>query len=265
MNAATPARYASLAFAAAASLIAGCATVTPVQELRTHANESFSREEYKRAVAFDTEILRRSPDDFAATVQRGVAYDRLGNVADAQADYTRAIEMKPDAGLPRLYRANLALKTGHMELASTDVSALKGVELEPHEQIATLCLEGTIAQRRADWKGALRPYQAAIETGRTNVDPASQKHYRDALNNASECYYRLGDFDRSAALYGEVVQAKVRSDEPVTEDDHYTMGVLSYLRGDFPRSKHHFAKVSPNRKKQAAKLLNDEGFFASAK
>ena len=250
---------------ASAGLVAGCSSVTPVQELRTHANESFAREEYKRTVAFDTEILRRTPDDWSATVQRGVAYDRLGHVSDAQADYTRAIELKPDAAMPRLYRANLALKSNNIELASQDVKAVSTVELEPHEQIAALCLEGTISQRRADWAGALRPYGKAIEVGRNAPDPASQKHYRDALNNAAECHYRMGNFDRASALFTEHVQAKARADEPVTEDDHYTMGVLNYLRGDFPRAKSHFDKVSPGKKKQAAKLLNDEGFFASAK
>lgn len=249
----------------ALSSVAGCSSTPPIEELRTHANEAFAREEYKRAVAFDTEILRLQPDDYSATIQRGVAYDRLGAVSDASADFTRAIEIAPEAGLPRLYRANLALKANQVDMAVADVQAMQDLEMEKHEQVAALVLAGTVHQKKGDAGGALRAYRGAIEVGKNDPDPTVQKHVRDAFYNAAECNYRTGNFDQATSLYGEVVQAKVRSDEPVTEDDHYTMGVLNYLRGDFARSKQHFAHVSPGRKRQAAKLLNDEGFFASAR
>jgi Flp pilus assembly protein TadD len=248
----------------AAGLAAGCSSAQPIGELRTHADESFQREEYKRTVAFDTEILRRDPNDFGATVQRGVAYDRLGDSSDAQADFTRAVELQPDASLPRLYRANLALKVKQPDMAIQDIQALQGMELEKHEQIAMLCLAGTTAQEKGDWSTAVRPYRQAIEIARSDPDPATQKHYRDALNNASECYYRLGNFDQASALYGEVIQSKQRQEQPVGEDDWYTMGILNYLRGDFPSARANFAHVSPARQKQAAKVLNDDGFFVAA-
>jgi tetratricopeptide (TPR) repeat protein len=252
----------ALAFAVlAAGLFSGCSSAPPVEELRSHANESFAREEYKRTVAFDNEILRLNPEDYNATVQRGVAYDRIGSVADAQADFSRAIELQPEAPLPRLYRANLALKLNRADMATSDIQALQGLELENHEQVATLCLAGTAAQKRGDWAGALKNYQTAIDAGKNDPDPTTQKHVRDALNNASECQYRLGRFDHAEKLYGDVVKAKYQAEEPITEGDHYTLGVLNYLKGDFSKAKQHFAKVSPAKKKQAAKLLNDEGFF----
>lgn len=249
---------------AAAALGSGCAG-SPVRELRTHANQSFDRGEYRRVVAFDTEILREQPDDVAATVQRGIAYDRLGNMADAEADFSRAIDLKPDASLPRLYRANIALKTSRADVAQSDLEALRALSLDTHERVAAAVLEGTVAQTRRDWIGALKSYKAAIDMGRQDPDPTTQKHTRDALANAAECQYRLGNFDQAAGLYQEYVHAKALVEEPVTEDDQYTLGILSYLRGDFVRAKHAFAQVSPARKKQAAKVLDDEGFFASTK
>jgi tetratricopeptide (TPR) repeat protein len=255
------------ALAAASGLVSGCAGMgsKSTQELRAHADEAFVREEYKRAIAFDTEILRRSPDDYTATLQRGVCYERIGSVADAQQDYTRAVDLDQQAGLPRLYRANLALKTGQVEAASADVQALSGMDLPKHERLAALVTEGTYAQARGDYTGALRSYKTAVDMGRGDPDPAIAQHYRDALNNAAECYYRLGIFDRAADLYAELIQAKDRASEPVTEDDHYTFGVLSYLRGDFARARAQFANVSPERRKKAAEVLNDEGFFASTR
>ncbi len=252
---------AAFALAAAALAPAGCASAPPVDELRGHANESFEREEYKRTVAFNSEILRLQPNDFHATLQRGVAYDRLGAVSDAAGDYSRAIELDPDEALPHLYRANLALKTNRVDLATEDLRALEGAELEKHEHVAALVLAGTVAQKKGDTAGAIRPYRQAIEMGRGDPDPATSEHYRDALNNAAECYYRVGNFDQSGALYSELIQAKDRAEEPVTEDDWYTLGVLNYLKGDFTKSRAAFNKVSPARRKVAAKALNDEGFF----
>lgn len=245
-----------------AGLVSGCHSAQPIGELRTHADESFSRQEYKRTIAFDTEILRHEPNDFPATVQRGVAYDRLGSYGDAQADYTRAVELQPEASIPRLYRANLALKSNQPEMATQDVQALQAMELPKHEQVAMLCLAGTVAQKKGDWGGALRMYRQAIDAGRHDPEPVTQKHYRDALNNAAECCYRQGNFGQAFSLYSESVQAKSRVEEPVTEDDHYTMGVLAYLSGDFANARKCFTHVSPARQKQAAKLLNDEGFFS---
>jgi tetratricopeptide (TPR) repeat protein len=256
----------TLALAALAlGLASGCKSVQPTDELRMHANESFAREEYKRAIAFDTEILRREPNDLQATMQRGVAYDRLGNVPDAQADFTRAIELNPDAPAPRLYRANLALKTGQPAAAAPDIAALKGLELETAEQVQSLVLEGVMHMGTRDWMAALRPLRQAIDASRGDGDPNTARAYRDALHNASECYYRLGGFEQATSLYDELLLAQSRADEPVTEDDRYALGVLTYLKGDFARSRQVFAQVSPARRKEAAKLLQDEGFFASAR
>jgi Flp pilus assembly protein TadD len=251
-------------FAVASSLVAGCKSGQPIDELRAHANESFDREEYKRTIAFDTEILRLKPDDYSATVQRGVAFDRVGDAGSAQQDYSKAIEVAPDAALPRLYRANLAIKTNQVDQAIPDIQALQGLEMEKHEQVAALVLAGTVSEKKGDWGNALRSFRQAIDLGHGDPDPATMKHVRDATYNASECCYRMGDFERACGYYQDGVDAKLRAEEPVTEDDSYMLGVLNYLRGDFAKARASFANVSPARQKQAAKLLNDEGFFTVA-
>ena len=49
---------------------------------------------------------------------------------------------------------------------------------------------------------------------------------------------------------------------PLTEEDHYMLGIVHYMSGDFDTARTHFANVSPAQRQRAAKLLNDEGFFA---
>jgi tetratricopeptide (TPR) repeat protein len=137
--------------------------------------------------------------------------------------------------------------------------------LPKHEKVAALVTEGTFAQQKGDNFGALRSYREAIEAGRGDPDPGTAQHYRDALENAAHCYYDLGIFDRSAELCAEFLNAKTRAGEPITEDDHYTFGVVSYLKGDFATERQEFAQVSPERRKKAAQVLNDESFFASTR
>ena len=62
------------ALLAACGLYSGCAGLgsKSTEELRMHADEAFLREEYKRSIAFDSEILRREPNDYKATIQRGI-------------------------------------------------------------------------------------------------------------------------------------------------------------------------------------------------
>src|SRR5207245_7036292 len=106
------------------------------------------------------------------------------------------------------YRANLALKSGQTAAASGDVQALGGMELPKHERIAALVVEGTFQQKKGDATAALRAYKQAVDLGRGDPDPTIAQHFRDALNNASECYFKLGIFDRSAELFAELIQAK---------------------------------------------------------
>lgn len=255
---------AALAVVVAAALGApGCRSTPTTEQLRTHADEAFARGEYERAVKFDDEILRRAPEDYGATLQRGVASDRLGDQAQAAADYGRAVELKPDQGLPRLYRANLYIKSGQVESASDDVTTLLSSDLPKHERVAALVIAGTHARKRGELNTAVRYYRQGIETGRGEPDPFTARHYRDALYNAAECYYLLGTFDDAKRMYSQYVAEKEAVEEPVTEGDHYNLGVLNYLVGDFKRAKAHFARVSSERRKQAAELLNDQPFFAA--
>ncbi len=257
---------AGMLFVAAAG--AGCGGIGSLstEELRVHADEAFAREEYKRAIAFDDEILRRDPTDFEATLQRGVSYDRIGSQAEASADFGRAVEIDPASPLPRLYRANLALRGNTPAGAQEDVRTLLTMELTGHERIAALVLAGTMAQKKGDLRGALARYIEAVQLGRgVENDAFTAKHYRDACYNGSEVCYRLGMFARASELYVEYAVAKQKSDEPLVEEDHYTLGVLFYLTGDFGKSKWHFGKVSAGAREKAAKVLNDEAFFAAAR
>ncbi len=251
------------ALVAIAAITSGCAGMRAMsdREVYTYADEAYVRGDYKRAITFYSEMVRRRKAHAEVFARRGVAYDRIGQPYAALADLEQAIDRAPHspaANLARLYHANIALRQGELDKAQADLAAIPIEQLDPHEQVAALTLKGTLLQKRGDLGNAIAVYKEAIEIGRKSHRRA-RKHYLDALYNAASCYYRLGAFDEAAALYGEFVARK----PTITDEDHYTLGLLLYLNGDFENARAHFRHVDPERRAEAAKVLNDDAFFAS--
>lgn len=244
--------------------VGGCASVSRSDaELRVAADDALRTQQYARVLALDSELLKRSPDDFDSSLQRAIAFDRLGRQGVAYADYSRAIELEPKAALPRLYRANLSLKMGQTEAALTDLGVLNGLTLKPNEQVAQHTLRGTALQLQKRYGAALASYRRAVQIGGRDPDIHSGKHYRDALHNQAACQYHLGDFRGALQSMQKKVKAMQLAGTPVGEEEHYMIGLFSYLAGDFVQARAHFVRVSPARRQKAAKILDDEGFFQS--
>jgi tetratricopeptide (TPR) repeat protein len=250
--------------AAAASGCAGMGSMSD-QEVRTYGDEAFHREDYRRAVTFYSELSKRGEADAAVYARRGVSFERLGEPGQARTDLGRAVDLDPASALPRLYRANLEVKQGDATAAEADVAALEAMPLRGHDRVAALVLRGTVLQARGDLPRAVVAYDQAAEEGRRGSGRLVRGHYQDALYNASGCYYRMGAFDRAATVYGELVATKAQARQAITADDHYAMGLLLYLSGDFQGAGQHFEHVPPERRARAAEVLNDQGFFASAR
>ncbi|GIW70621.1 MAG: hypothetical protein KatS3mg102_0163 [Planctomycetota bacterium] len=255
---------AALALAAG---LGGCATLGSMSDIEvwTLGDEALYRGEHKAAIAYYDELLRRNPENAAVLARRGLAHDRTGNEAQAREDYTAAIARAPQAPLPYLYRANLALRGGQAEAALADVAALDALPLDPHDRAAALVLGGAAWAQRGEFARAVAAYERAIELGRRDPSPLLRKHYQDALYNAAHAYYHLGAFDRAAAAYRELLRSKAQHRQPVTPQDHYALGVLLYLSGDFAGARQHLAQAPAERRAKAAEALGDPGFFAAAR
>ncbi len=56
----------------------------------------FAAERYEDAIAQYTEILKTDESTEAASVSRGVAYQRVGNLDAAAADFEKVVELQPE-------------------------------------------------------------------------------------------------------------------------------------------------------------------------
>lgn len=250
-------------------LPAGCKTVEPrpISVVEADAQGAFEQGDWGTVEAMDSEIIDRTGGWYRSFVRRGVARAYLGNGGGALGDFEAALTERPEAAMPRLYRAELNLAGGNTAAASEDVNAILAAgpaALSAHERIILLYIAGEIAEARGQLLDALRSYRLAIDAGEADPDAWVRKHYRDALYAAASVEYRLGNFAGSLALMERYESSVRRAGSSLSEDDAYTMGVTAYLAADFAKARQYMSQVSEARRQAAGEALDDPGFFAAA-
>ena len=91
--------------------------------------QAFVRQDYPEAARYFSEVIEMGPDFTLAYISRGTAYNRMGKIDEAMADYNQALSLKPE--YPRAYhlRALLYEKVGEDEKALADLN--RALELDP--------------------------------------------------------------------------------------------------------------------------------------
>jgi tetratricopeptide (TPR) repeat protein len=115
------------------------------------------------AIADFSEVIRLTPDDPAAFVQRGYAYHELRDADRAVADFTEAIRLKPDNGRAYFARALAHRRRGDYPAALADASA--AIEHNAKSD-AGYNLRASIHYQMGQFAAALTDHQTAHE-----IDP----------------------------------------------------------------------------------------------
>ncbi len=97
---------------------------------------------------------------FLAHLQRGLAYQALGQWDAARADFTKAARLRRKDPRPYLYRGEVYLQEGDLAEALTDLS--RAIALDPHN-VQAHYLRGTVHLRRKRYKTALKDFDAVLE------------------------------------------------------------------------------------------------------
>lgn len=182
--------------------------------------------DYAAAEPVYARAARLEPRNFDAQFGHGVSLQMLDRLVDAVRAYHRALVLRPDS--PRV-NLNLATTYLQMEQARSALTyAQRAVELEPDNGSARINL-GAVYDRLGMLDEAIASYRAASEL----VDPSPELimnivnvlaragRYREAIDaaqtlnrlepsaNAYErmgwAWFRLGEFEQSAAAYREAV------------------------------------------------------------
>ena len=88
--------------AVAAAQGCGASLATPGKDAYLQGDKYFSQGEYEKAIEAYSRAIQHSPENYGAYVNRGSAYDMLGDFGKAIADYTTAINGVEDRNDKRL-------------------------------------------------------------------------------------------------------------------------------------------------------------------
>ena len=188
---------------------------------------------------------------------RGVSYERTGETSGALADYAKVGHQGDVRGL--LYSANLHIERGQFGAAEADLGRLKSMGLSGRDRVIQLTLIGTLRLEQRQYMMAAQNLERAIDEGSAFGDPTVRGRVRDAQMNAAQCYFHLGDFGRAydhAVAYAQGGSMSGR--------DHYTVGLIAYLAGDFTTADAHLAQADANLVARAAEILDDPSFGAGS-
>src|SRR5579871_391027 len=139
-----------LAFCLTGLYLAGCSSLRykKSEDLWAEGDAKFNGGQYSDSVAYYDELLRRDENDRRARMHRAIARDRSGATSDALDDYQKVADQGDASAL--LFRANLDVKSGFFDAAERDLSALRGMSLDSHQQVAQLTLVGLLRLRQGN-------------------------------------------------------------------------------------------------------------------
>ena len=148
------------------------------------------RERWVEAVtAYDRALARigdLSEGDWALLYTRGIALERAGQWEIAQADFLKALELRPDQPLVLNYLGYTWIERGQHYDEALDMLK-KAVELRPRDGYIADSL-GWVYFRTGDYQGAVRWLERAI--GLQPDDPIINDHLGDV-------YWRVGRLDEA--------------------------------------------------------------------
>ena len=184
------------------------------------ANASARGKRYDNAIRDFGALLETNPTDAGAWMGRGHAYYRIGQLARAKDDLTRALELSPGDLNAHMNRAMVHKSLGEFGRALADIDeALKIrpsspiwmerslVHLEQREYAAAIEDSNQVLKQspghawamnnRGYARMMLREFTAALAD--FNVALAADSKNVKALRNRSQLYFRLGETDRGLA------------------------------------------------------------------
>ncbi len=197
----------------------------------------------EQAIADYSRAIELAPDFVDAYNNRGFAYARAGNLEKAFADYGQAIELNPGYALVYLNRGSAYAESGDLERAIADYD--RAIELDPGYALAHFN-RGLVHAKTGSLEQAIQDYDRAIE-----LEP----DYADAYFGRGNAYYVAGDPERALLDYSKVIELA-----PGFALAYYNRGIVYANAGDTERAVadlERYLELAPDGKEreQAAGLI----------
>lgn len=207
------------------------------------------RGETQAAIDVFTGIISRYPEWPEGWLARGSAHRIAGQLAAAEADQARAVELDPESFASRVQYAITLERSGRLLEAEAQLHA--AISLQPNEREAHFVL-GNVLRARQLYDEAEAAYWRAIELGGAQGDT-------DALLNLSSMQHRQGRFPEAVAVLEELLRLK--------PDYPEALGNLGVVYRDMGRAKEaeaHLKRVLELRPDMAGAHINLANLYGAS-
>jgi tetratricopeptide (TPR) repeat protein len=187
--------FATLLFAAAASLTRAQAPLPPAEVPATNADfnalvasagASLDANQLDDAIGKYTTALRMQPNDDSVLGARGWAWHIKGNLDNALADYNAALAVNPRFVQVLANRAALYKQKGDVAQAQADLS--DALQLDPNNA-SVYALRGVVSSDKGDYRSAVDDYSQAIRL----IPQDNRKLLATVYAGRANAYNQLGD------------------------------------------------------------------------
>jgi len=191
-----------------------------------HGVHQLEKKDYQGAIASFTTVLRDSPNNYEAYLDRAEARKGIKDFAAALSDYDQAVKINPNVVEAYFKRGQVKEDQGDRPGAIDDYS--QALSLNPKDVTAILLLAEAL-KRNGDYSKSAEMYNEALK-----LQPGSIT----ARQECADCKVKSGNYDGAAEDYRFLLK-KYKQLFAL----HYDLGHVLQLKGDTQGAKEQFQQV----------------------
>ncbi|CBF82655.1 hypothetical protein AN3463.2 [Aspergillus nidulans FGSC A4] len=198
---------------------------TPMSSLIASAKAHLSSGSPRDALLYLDAAISRDPTNYLTVFQRGAAYLSLGRRAQAQDDFDRVLQLKPNFEGALLQRARLRVNTADWSGALNDLEKAGKKNTPEYEEFQN-ARDATIRALDAEKKGA---WEACVSEATTAIAKASAS--LTLRRSRAHCRFEKGELEEGISDLTHTLQIS-----PGLIDPHLQISsMLFYTLGDVER------------------------------
>ena len=194
---------------------------TPVDKLVSLAKTSFASGSVGDALLYYDAAVLKNPDNYLNIFQRGATYLSLGKDAQANRDFNKVLQIKPDFEGALVQRARLNGRNAEWQLAKKDYKKARKekskdyIELVAAEKAAGAAIK---AEKKGDWESCVSEAGTAILVAGT---------YLPLRQSRARCRFERGEALEAVSDLQHILQLTPGSLEPhlqISSELFYSIG-----------------------------------------
>jgi DnaJ family protein C protein 3 len=195
---------------------------TPISSLVSSAKANLAQGKANDALTYFDVAVARDPQNYLTIFQRGATYLSLGKSAQANEDFNKVLQIKPDFEAALLQRAKIKSRNAEWELAKKDYKTAGKTDTTEYQDLEEAELAARLAaedEKKEDWEACVTHAGVAIMVASTSLELRQRR---------ARCRFEKGEVQEGASDLQHVLQISPRSVEPHLQ----ISSILFYALGD---------------------------------